>query len=159
MNGYGNVLKLKNVGIGITPTLSTFANNPSNPNYATDGNETTVTGAGDKTFAAASGDIGVFELDLGSVKKVLISGTYGIWVSGSNIACTSYWDFKKASGDSYTTHPSNDSVTRTSSEPTILREMPVGVVYARYIRLRGTTNSSYTGTVYMKVGTIRPLEV
>jgi hypothetical protein len=155
MSGYGSVLKLKDLARGVTLTPGTF-DATSNLENATDGDNTTTTGDCYKVMSG-SGNVGTFTIDLGSVKKVLISSKYAVWTTAGTI--TMYWDYKNASGDSYTTYSLSQPTTTTSSEPAITayREMPNPIITARYIQLR--IGISTAATTHIKLADFSILEV
>ena len=69
---------LVNAALNIIPTFTGWDVDPTNPENATDGNPTTVTGTGSKTVAG-TGAFGNFKLILPSYSTYLITLKVGLW--------------------------------------------------------------------------------
>ena len=135
---------LVNGALGILPVASTWGTAPTNLAYATDDNESTVTGTGSKVLAVAS-VYGLIDITLPSTGPYLISGKVGLWnTAGENriyIVC-------KADGTNY----------RDSNNPAISAITTIEQVYAfdprviigpnLRVEFYGTAAGTYNAKIY-----------
>lgn len=75
--------KPRNILRGITPTASTFDNNPTNLSNSTNGDYSDGTGTGNKVLGGA-GVIGEIIFDLGTTKTVLLGGKIAMWSTANS---------------------------------------------------------------------------
>lgn len=143
MNGYGSVLKPRNILRGATITFDGFDDaNPTSLENATDGNATTSTGVGTKILGA-TGDVGNFYIDLGSVKTILFSAKIGVSSSANNLRA--YLNSKIASGDTYR-ELASAWVNVASTSEFIMDPQPQ-LVTARYLKIRVNVSGAATGNI------------
>lgn len=159
MSGYGSVLRIKDAAQNILPVV-TGADSSTNLENITDNNEESF-GTITKAMTAA-GTIGYVDIDLGSIKRVLINATVALWVSSGSIASSTYFYHKKNAGDSWKPYSiSNLTYTVPTSEPALtdMLEYPPIIVNARYIRLRFTTNTAGTYDANAKISAFKAHEL
>lgn len=132
-------LGLRNAARGITPTATTFDENPSNLANATDGSPTTVTGVGSKTLGG-SGTVGFVYVDLGSAKTVLFGAKVGMYSSAGKM---SVFMSTSTNGSDYYVSV-GDGVTSTTEK---LYYPAASIVNARYLQLQFYVNAAATASV------------
>lgn len=140
--GYGNVMKQKNILLGLTPTASGFDTPPSNLGNCVDGNDSTATGWGVKTTSGAA-EIGSIKFDLGKAQRLLITERLGIRTSANTI----YVFLEQSNDDIAWEQVDTAQFCQTTSTSEINRSWKVLYTDMRYIRFRTTVGGAATGQI------------
>ena len=130
---------------GVTGSSSVFSTAPTTLANCTDGDYSTVTGAGQLNLLAA-GDYGIITWDMGTTYTVLVGGRVGVWAASSR----SIWVFIEGSDDNITWRGRTGGIATVNCSGYVsvspgteeIADLQTVILNCRYIRLRFYANGA-----------------